>query len=400
MLKIALLTLVLLTAANALAATAGAQEMDARETEILGRSLVDLGDVGRLQHVLAKARRGEPVVVGVIGGSITEGAKASAEEHRWANHVWEWWRGTFPGIDVELVNAGISATGSATGSHRVQEHLLKRAPDFVVVEFSVNDRGSPRAAVTLEGVLRQILKQPNHPAVMLLFMTRTDGTSVQEAHAEIGNHYGLPMVSFRDAMMPEVDAGRLQWIDIVTDHVHPNDTGHRYCGAFIRSVLDRTWKELPADEQLPTLPPLPAPKIGDTYEYTAMYNADTLTPTRNEGWRVLSDHPFGRFWGPAWQGTEPGNVLEFEVPGTVINLLYYRKKQDMGIAHVSVDGGPPIKLDGWFSEEWGYTPLALIAHGLDQGTHTVRVTVAEDKAPASNGHEFRIHAIMAAGLPK
>ena len=35
------------------------------------RSLVSQGDLARLQQALAKARRGDPVTIGVIGGSIT-----------------------------------------------------------------------------------------------------------------------------------------------------------------------------------------------------------------------------------------------------------------------------------------------------------------------------------------
>jgi len=56
------------------------------------KALVSAGDATRLHHALAKARRGEPVVVGVIGGSITGGAAASRPETRWGNLVADWWR--------------------------------------------------------------------------------------------------------------------------------------------------------------------------------------------------------------------------------------------------------------------------------------------------------------------
>jgi hypothetical protein len=45
-------------------------------SSLFSRSLVGLGDPTRLQRVLAKARRSEVVTVGVIGGSITQGAGA------------------------------------------------------------------------------------------------------------------------------------------------------------------------------------------------------------------------------------------------------------------------------------------------------------------------------------
>ncbi|PIY39054.1 MAG: hypothetical protein COZ06_30280, partial [Armatimonadetes bacterium CG_4_10_14_3_um_filter_66_18] len=58
-----------------------AEELD--EAAIFARSLVTAGDTARLQHALAKARRGEQVLVSVIGGSITQGAAASKPENRY-----------------------------------------------------------------------------------------------------------------------------------------------------------------------------------------------------------------------------------------------------------------------------------------------------------------------------
>ena len=46
------------------------------ESGMFARSVVSGGHTARLQQVLAKAQRGEAVTVGVIGGSITAGAKA------------------------------------------------------------------------------------------------------------------------------------------------------------------------------------------------------------------------------------------------------------------------------------------------------------------------------------
>jgi len=79
------------------------------------------------------------------------------------------------------------------------------------------------AAETLEGLVRQVLKRPNHPAVVLLFMMNRQGANAQEWHGKIGRHYGLPMVSFRDALWPEIQAGSMKWEDVEADMVHPND---------------------------------------------------------------------------------------------------------------------------------------------------------------------------------
>jgi lysophospholipase L1-like esterase len=117
---------------------------------------------------MAKAQRGEKITVAVIGGSITAGAKASVPGKRYGNLVADWWRETFPKAEVAFVNAGIGATGSNYGALRASRDLLSHRPDFVVVEYSVNDGDTQEAAETLEGLIRQILSQPNTPAVVEL----------------------------------------------------------------------------------------------------------------------------------------------------------------------------------------------------------------------------------------
>ena len=201
---------------------AGGQDSAAlAQDPITSRSVVTAGDTARLQQALAKGRRGEPVTVAVIGGSITAGAGASSREKNYGSLMAQWWREAFPQAKIELVNAGIGATGSNYGALRAQRDLLDRRPDFVVVEYGVNDPNSRESAETLEGLIRQILKQPQQPAVVLLFMMHRNGTNAQEWHGKVGRHYGLPMFSLRDALWPEIEAGRLKWEDVEADTVHP-----------------------------------------------------------------------------------------------------------------------------------------------------------------------------------
>ncbi len=375
-----------------LPALASGQPTD--EQAILTRSLLSLGNVARLQRVMARVRRGDRVIVGVIGGSITAGAAASAEDKRWANLVAAWWRDAFPQAQIEFVNAGIGATGSDIGAHRVQEHLLRRRPDFVVAEYAVNDANTELAAEALEGLTRQILKQPNDPAMMLLFTMHRGGGNAQEWHSKIGHHYGLPMVSFRDALWPEIEAGRLKWEDVEADDVHPNDRGHEYCAQFITAVLEGVLADLPVEEALPSPPPLPSPLVSDVFEYATMTTADSIIPVRNSGWSVGEAWPFGR----CWQAAEPGSSLEFEVEGTAISVAYYRVKGDMGMARAQVDDRPPVDLQGWFEADWGgYAAWALVARDLGPGKHSLRLELLDKKAEASGGHKFQLQAVMGAG---
>ncbi|HOS94966.1 MAG TPA: SGNH/GDSL hydrolase family protein [Armatimonadota bacterium] len=371
------------------------QPTDVDEEAILARSLVSIGDTARLQHALAKARRGQPVVVGVIGGSITQGASASTEEGRYGNRVAEWWRTRFPGTRVTFINAGVGATGSDTGAHRAQAHLLDHRPDFVVAEYAVNDPNTEFAAETLEGLTRQILTQPSQPALMLLFTMNNAGANAQEWHSKVGEHYGLPMVSFRDALWPEIRDGRMKWEDIEADAVHPNDRGHAYCAQFICRVLDTVMAGLPDDADLPPVPPVPAPLISDVFQHATFYNFDLLTPVVCEGFEAHEAWPFGT----GWQAEAAGSRIEFELEGSAISVSFFRIKGAMGQAEAQVDDREPVRLEAWFDQDWGgYSAFQLIARDLGPGKHRLRIRVLDEKAPASEGNRFLIHAIMAAGL--
>jgi acyl-CoA thioesterase-1 len=133
-------------------------------------------DTTRIFHAMAKARRGEDVTVAVIGGSITAGSLASGEDKRWANIMKEWWVSAFPESNVGFINAGIGGTGSDIGAHRIREDVLDYDPDFIVVEFSVNDSEGEHAEKMMEGLIRQVLQSYSLPGVMMLLLKQQNGT--------------------------------------------------------------------------------------------------------------------------------------------------------------------------------------------------------------------------------
>ena len=353
------------------------------------RSLVSTGDLNRVWQVMTKARRGEKITVAAIGGSITQGAKASKPELRYGNLVAEWWRKTFPKAEVVFVNAGIGATGSNFGALRAQRDLLSSQPDFVVVEYSVNDGNTQAAAETLEGLIRQILKQPNQPAAVQLFMMHQGGGNAQEWHGKVGAHYSLPRVSFRDALWPEIKAGRVAWDAVMADDVHPNDPGHACAAEYVTSLLDSALKNL---RQGLAVPPLPAPLFSDLYEHTSLFEAPDLKPVTNSGWTLDTT------W-KNWASDRPGSVIEFEIEGTAIFSMHFVVKRAMGKAKLQVDGGAPVVYDGWFNQTWGgYRSTNLLAKDLKPGKHIVRVELLEEKNPGSDGHEFKLFGLGAAGV--
>jgi lysophospholipase L1-like esterase len=363
------------------------------EEAIMARSLFSAGEAARVQRVLAKGRRGEPVTVAVIGGSITAGASASSPDKNYGGQLARWWRETFPNSKIEFVNAGIGATGSNYGALRAQRDLLDRRPDFVVVEYGVNDPNTQAWAETLEGLVRQILKQPQQPAVVLMFMMHRNGENAQEWHGKVGRHYGLPMFSFRDALWPEISADRMKWEDVEADVVHPNDRGHAYAARFISARLEAMLKELPADDRLPPVPPTPQPLFSDKYEHVGIWEADALKPVKNEGWKFDAENR-------CWKSDVPGSRIEFELEGNVVLLMDWHIRGPMGKARVQVDDRPSEVREAWFDQTWGgYRQTNEIARDLPAGKHRVILEILSERNPQSTGNEYRILGLGAAGVP-
>lgn len=327
------------------------------------RGLVSAGDPARIQAVLAKARRGEPICVAAIGGSITAGGNHTKDpKRRYVQQVANWFENKFPGLKVRCVNAGIGATNSVYGALRVQRDVIAQQPDLVVVEYAVNDStGNAKLDESYEGVLRQLLVSSKDRAVIELFFMHKDGNSAQAEQEALGRHYGLPMISFRDAVWPELKTGKLKWETIYDDVVHPNDAGHDIASELLRGFLNASLDKLPKnDRELPAIAPVPAPRISDTFERCTMFRAADLKPLSSEGWTCVKSN--------VWECTSAGGRLEYEVRGTVLMLGRTIPEAASKSVELIVDGGSPQPI----SRTGHNLP---VAKGLTAGLHRVAVVV-------------------------
>lgn len=324
------------------------------------RALVSAGDPGRLRSVFAKARRGEPICVAAIGGSITAGGLQTKDPaRRYVQQVAKWFETTFPGLKVSFVNAGIGATDSAYGALRVKTDVLDRHPDLVVVEYAVNDKTTtPEHGESYEGVLRQLLSSSENLAVIELFFMHNDGQSTQPTQVKLGRHYGLPMISFTDAMWPEFQSGRLKWETFYADVVHPKDEGHDIASDLLRDFLTSSLAKLTEPGQsLPKVASLPAPLFSDTYERCVLFRGENFKPVNATGWTHLNPK--------VWECGPAGGTLEYEISGQMLYLGLKVPAAAKKWIEIAIDGAPPVPV--------GVSPR--VAAGLTSGLHQVRMTV-------------------------
>ncbi len=336
--------------------------------DIIARSQLSTGDLSRLARVCAKARRGEPIKLGVIGGSITAGGIASSPAKSYSGLLLAWWRQRFPNCEIDLINAGVGGTGSMYGALRTGRDLLSGTPDLVVIEFAVNDNWTDGEAY--EGLVRQVLAQPNQPAVILLFMMWERGGNDQEMQAKVGRHYNLPMVSFRDAMWPEMAAGRMKWSDYIVDTVHPNDAGHAAAASFLTAMCE-TAMHAATTKVFNAADPLPPPLHSDAFQLVDWRDADDLLPVGNEDWRQTVDDKSR----PIWVGTGRAARISFDWRGTGLVAVLTRAPDDLNRLRVCIDGASFRTLDASIQPR---REIIVIAKDLAPGRHTVELVALDD----------------------
>ncbi|MCM1024186.1 MAG: SGNH/GDSL hydrolase family protein [Prevotella sp.] len=365
--------------------TAAAEAAPAKEySDMVQRSFVSLGNTYRLENKLSKAMQGEKITVAYLGGSITEGIGGTPDTC-YAKLSYNYIAENYgAGDNVEYVNAGVSGTPSILGNLRVQKDVLDKNADIVFVEFAVNDGMDQLHKDSYESLIRTILKQDNEPAVILLFTVTKTGHTCQPHMSEIGEYYGLPMISVPDAIQPEIEAGNMTWADYSNDEAHPNAEGHKMVAEFIEYYFE-TLKYRSAVDQPVEIPVLP--KFGNPYEdaFLAEVDYDNSNPDLQIGdtgsfsveARRIADFTKGA-WVYSGEGTEP---LKMTVKGNSLFLVCKRNNSDtMGKFDVMINGNKAGTIDTNQSDGWGdpYAFQAIKWQGIKD--MEVEIVPAEDSA--------------------
>lgn len=364
--------------------------IDLRLTEAdFKRAIVDEGNTARLAKVLKKAANKEKVVIGTIGGSITEGTAASSKNQCYASYFYNWFCSAYPDTPVELYNVGKGATTSLMGAHRVETHLLDKNPDLVIVDFSVNDTaGSQTHKESYESLIRQILNDDNAPAVICLYMMDKNGKNTMDIHQPIAKHYGLTGISYKAALWPDGGKKFYQWTEISPDDIHPNNTGHAIVGELLIYYVETVRASL---DSAPTdIAPIPSALTANRFENAKLLNGFNTTPISKGSFNT---NAYSWQFPGGWSTTGGGQALVIEVTNVKnIYLLWLSKANDKGgTATVKVDGQlvATINSDKYIS--WGDCAQELkLLESNTTGTHRIEIQVTS----ASPKDDFDVLGLM------
>ncbi len=347
------------------------------------RFVFNKGSLARLSARLAYAKDilkngAPPLKIAFLGDSITAGSCAYEPENRYTACVERWFEERFGKGAAVFKNAGIGATDSYLAVHRADTDVFAFEPDIIFIEF-INDSDTDFYKASMDSLLRKCLSRPNSPAVVMLEMTLDDGTCPQAAHSVAGRLYGVPMLSYHDVIIPEVQSGRVVWSDISPDNIHPNDKGHRMLGGFITDFLSDVADS--AEDFGETQPfDLAAVKspTGDKYAHAFLAGKSsaalkTLAAEGFEGETSISGFADG------WR-TENGGRLVFETEFANLGILYGMMTGGGASAEISVDGKTVGTLDSDFTGGWGdYGKNEELVCFAEKGVHTVEIAVSSGR---------------------
>ncbi len=350
-----------------------------------------------LASVLRRAENGEDLTIALIGGSITMGTVSVGasddpypDRSPYARLFFSWWQETFPKASFTFVNAGIGGTDSYLGVHRVAADVLRRNPDLVLVEFSVNDDG--RNAVTryaYDSLVRTILKAPSSPAVLLLFMGQTNGATAQAVHQTIGKAYRLPSVSASDVFQAMIREKVHTAAELSGDQVHPSALGHQVVASLLTRYLSGV---LARASSLEEPAPFDLPPVTED-RYPACHIEDYTSAT------VLSRGCFnegtsGEFYKKGWTALKAGEGITFETDCARLGILYLKTVDGKsGRARILVDGQEAAVLDADFTGGWGNAITAQeVFAQKENGKHLVTVEPLDGK--------FTLLGLMVTRIPE
>lgn len=348
-------------------------------------------NIGR---VMDKLRRGGPVTVAYIGGSIALGSGiGNAEKNSYRALVTNWLRQRFPKAEISEINAGLPTTGSLYGAMRIRRDVLAQKADLVFVEFAANEGNDEEQPVkkAIEGLLRQFLIVPSPPEVVMIYAPNAKKTSRGEWHDWIAAHYQVPAINLLETVQPMIEAGKFSF---AKDGINPTEAGHKLYADAITAFLAEQEKQ----EASPILRTLPSPLVSDEMNYGEFKAFAEIRPSKGHETSWKSEPSNDRALPATLLSSDKTNAqVEFYFEGTVVGITF-RSSSDAGMIECLIDGKPATSPMGKV-DAYSVSPQlsTKIFGGLSPGEHRLTVRVSGEKNAKSSGAHVRLGYLIVGG---
>ncbi|WP_243186797.1 SGNH/GDSL hydrolase family protein [Clostridium muellerianum] len=319
-----------------------------------------------------------------LGGSITEGLGASIYENSYVYKVAEYLKTIYQNKKLNIINSGVSGTGSNFGVFRLKRDVIDNDPNLVFIEFAVNDRieNSYNAAVTIEGILRQLANLKNKPAVVILITPTGLSDACSSVHKRIAYYYDAPVIDIQDYVYRHIGKEEYSWKDISIDNFHPNDKGHEiYAECIINSIKENL----------------------DIINKKAIKKIETITGYEFNNPSIVS-YEKATFYGN-WReeninipqievaavSDTVGDCIEFNFSGKCIAITTLLS-QESGCMEINIDGVNYF-LD-LYTNLSPYFSSAINLFNLKGGNHNMIIKVSDRKNSDSKGNKVAVGAFL------
>ena len=366
----------------------------------------ELKERNGMVNTINKLRNGETVVVGFLGGSITQ-------QDGWRGKTLEWMRAQYPTANIVEIDTSLSGTGADLAACRTDREILAHNPDLVFVEYAVNG-GTEQ---NMEGIIRKIWAQDNSTDIILVHTATAANIpnysngrvpAYERGYENVAEHYGVPSVSFAYQIAEYYDAGQITLkgnaeagkIHFSSDGTHPTMDGSiLYAGAVARAIatMDKhTNSGSTRDHELKS------PLHTDNWENAKMYDytvgkfeGDWVEYTAN-GTGYDPEYPYTGGYMTTFQKIFPkmigtktaGSKVTVTFTGTTIGVF------DLGGTYAgqikaSVDGGTPVVLNRHTPYSSKLRHQYIFVPELPYGEHTVTFELDAEKPNKTSMSDYQ-----------
>ncbi len=368
---------------------------------MIDSSVLSTGNNGRLEKVIQKIQNGEDVSIMAFGGSITEGAGAENFSYSYGEQFIFNLQEAYPNSSIHYHNSGLGGTPSTLGLMRYERdvtEVIGSNPDLVIIEFAVNDYEDPTHGRAYESLVRTVLEKENAPAVILLFSVFQSKWNLQEDYIPIGEHYGLPMVSIKDAIATAYRSNHLTDAEYFADIYHPTNSGHE----IMANCLTELFEQVASKDLTQPIAPLPETDVyGADFQGIQLITSQNSTgATVTAGSFIGQDKALQSFsrttkaaFPDNWQHTTDGGNDSLKIELTCKNILLtykYSSSQDFGKASVYIDGNYITELSGYLNGGWNNAETVLILDEATSASHVLEIKM-------SVGQEAKTFTVLGIG---
>ncbi len=285
----------------------------------------------RILNAMDKIKKGEPVTIITLGGSITTGyASNPIKEKSWAATVGRWFLSkSTDKSKIKYINQGVSGTDSAFAVVRVENHVKKYNPDLVILEFAMNDQWLEEKVRcrTYEGVIRKMTNGTSCGVLALFVNERKHPFSGQQFEQEkICNHYGIPFVSWKDCLFNKTNIKYFESFFDGEETIHPNNEGHKSIASFIEEKLESYWVAARSPSDCEFSKEIVKPLYKDNFEKAEYFTNDNISPCGNSNYENTS--PVHSEWVEhgnekyGWQTDKSNSEISFKIKAKTIGITY------------------------------------------------------------------------------